>query len=295
MRTIEELCMMIQDGDKTLIPALWDRVRGIYMKKAYHYYATHRTLCACCGVELEDIQQQSYFAFLKSIEAYEPLCELSFSSYINYPFMTEMQELTRTRSSGQLADCLNQCSSLDITIETEDGGGDTVGDFVPDPAALDFLELLDAQSVGEMIRNEVQQLPERESEVITGFFFDGLTICQIAARLGITFQRVSQLKKHGLVILSRRRVLVDLWNEMHHTAQLRKLERSARGSKPQDYDSARIYERKTLRQDESSLLDRAFMHADELRKTAEAAGEQWTRERQIAAIVDYLQPKPVKA
>ena len=293
MGKLEEIVIRIQDGEKSLIPAAWERVRGIYMKKALSYYTTHRTLCARCGVELEDIQQQSYFAFLRSIDAYEPQCGLAFGSYINYPFMSEMQELTRTRSSGQLADALNICSSLDKPIETEDGSGDTLGDFVPDPAALDFLELLDAQSVGAMIRREVQRLPERESEVISGVFFDGQTLGQLAERLGVTFQRASQLKKRGLVDLSRRRLLVDLWNEKHHTAELRKLETSARGSNPRNYDRAYIYERKILRHDSDSPLDRAFRHAEELRKSAEAAGEEWTRERQIAAIVEYLQPDPV--
>lgn len=87
MKTLEETAVCIQDGDKSLIPSMWERVRGIYMKKAYTYYATHGSLCARCGIELEDIQQQAFFAFLRSIEAYEPQCCLSFGSYINYPFI----------------------------------------------------------------------------------------------------------------------------------------------------------------------------------------------------------------
>lgn len=203
-----------------------------------------------------------------------------------------MQELTHTRHSGQ-RDPLNNCASLDKAIETEDGSGDTLGDFVPDPTALDFLELLDAQSVAAMIRNEVQNLPDRECEVITGFFFDGMTLEQIANKLGVTFQRASQLKKRGLVNLSRRRVLVDLWNEMHHTAMLRKLECSTRGNEPRNYDSARIYERRAELRTKNTPLDLAFRHAEQLRKRAETAGEAWTREQQITAIVEYLHKTPV--
>ena len=82
---------------------------------------------------------------------------------------------------------MNRCSSLDTPIETDEGTADTIGDFVPDPAALDFLELLDAQSVAAMIRNEVKQLPEVECAIITGVFFDGQTLGQIADTLGVTF------------------------------------------------------------------------------------------------------------
>lgn len=292
MKTNEELAMMIQDGDKARIPELWERVRGIYMQKAFRYYGTHKPLCDRCGVTVEDIQQQAFFAFLRSIEQYEPECELAFTSYINYPFQTEMQDLTRTRHSGQLQDCLNRCSSLDTPIETDEGTADTIGDFVPDPAALDFVELLDAQSVGAMIRNEVQQLPEREREIICAYFFDGQTLGQIADRLGVSINAISQHKKRGLVKLSRRRALVDLWNEMHHTQKLQQLERRSISAYPDKRAAAlRAYERKAEAKP-MDIIDLAELHADELRKAAKASGEEWTREKQIAAIVEYLTQKP---
>lgn len=297
MKTNEELAMMIQDGDKTRIPELWERVRGIYLKKAFRYYGSHKPLCDRCGVTIEDIQQQSFFAFLHSIEQYEPECELAFTSYIDYPFRTEMQELTRTRSSGQRQDCLNRCSSLDTPIETDDGTADTIGDFVPDPDALYFVELLDAQSVAAMIRNEVKQLPEVECAIITGVFFNGQTLGQIADTLGVTFQRVSQLKKKALVMLSKRRVLVDLWNEQHHTERLRQLEKAANSTRPDimPRESERIRARLTASMNNDTPLARAFRYAAELREAAESSGEEWTREKQTAAVVEYLtqQPQPV--
>ncbi len=294
MKTNEELAMMIQDGDKARIPELWERVRGIYMQKAFRYYGTHKPLCDRCGVTVEDIQQQAFFAFLRSIEQYEPECELAFTSYINYPFQTEMQNLTRTRHSGQLQDCLNRCSSLDTPIETDEGTADTIGDFVPDPAALDFVELIDAQSVGTMIRNEVQQLPEREREIICAYFFDGQTLGHIADRFGVSINAISQHKKRGLVMLSRRRALVDLWNEMHHTQKLQQLEKRSISAYPDKRAAAlRAYERKAEAKP-MDIIDLAELHADELRKAAEASGEEWTREKQIAAIIEYLrQPEPV--
>lgn len=295
MKTNEELAMMIQDGDKARIPELWERVRGLYMKKAFVYFHNHAALCARCGVDLDDIKQQSFFAFLRSIEQYEPECELAFTSYINYPFQTEMQELTRTRHSGQLQDCLNRCSSLDTPIETDEGTDSTIGDFVPDPTAIEFVELLDAESVGAMIRNEVQQLPEREREIICAYFFDGQTLGQIADRLGVSINAISQHKKRGLVMLSRRRALVDLWNEMHHTQKLRKLEAAANASRPDMSFIARsIYKRVNGDTSKLNVVERAELHAEELREAAEASGEEWTREKQIAAIVEYLkQPEPV--
>ena len=137
--TNEEMAVCIQNGDESKIPELWEQVRGLYMKKAFTYYGSHRELCARCGVELEDIQQQSFFAFLRSVEEFQPDSGLLFNSFINYPFQTEMQNLTGTRTALTRLDPLNSCASLDKEMETDDGSGDTLGDFVPDPNALDFV------------------------------------------------------------------------------------------------------------------------------------------------------------
>ncbi len=59
MKTNEELAMMIQDGDKTRIPELWERVRGIYLKKAFRYYGSYKPLCDRCGVSSKNKSPRS--------------------------------------------------------------------------------------------------------------------------------------------------------------------------------------------------------------------------------------------
>lgn len=224
MKTNEELAICIQNGDESKIPQLWEQVRKLYLLRSFDYYNKHRDLCARCGVELDDIQQQAFFAFLQSVKAYDAERGLAFNAYIHYPFVTEMRNLLGTRTASTRLDPLKNCTSLDKSIETDDGSGETLGDFVRDATALDFLELLDAQSVSEMIRAEVRKLPDREREVITGYYLDGKTLSQIGGVIGLSTERVRMLKKRGLVELSRRRVLIDLWNEYHYTAKLRSLE-----------------------------------------------------------------------
>ncbi len=285
--TNEELAIRIQGGDESKVPELWDRVRGLYMKKSLVYYGNHRELCDRCGVELEDIQQQSFFAFLQSIAAFQPESGLTFAAFVNYPFQTEMQNLTGLRTALTRLDPLNCCASLDKTIDTEDGSGDTLGDFVPDPSALDFLERLDSQSVGQMIRAEVGKLPAPLCDVIAGYYFDRQTLEQIAERLGLSRERVRQLRKRGEVTLSKRRVLVELWNEMHHTEKLRQLEQTAGRFRPDDYDSKRTYDKQTQPRPKS-CLDFAAEYAEQQRQRSGKSPEEWTREEQIAAMLEYL-------
>lgn len=240
--TCEELAIKIQNGDESLIPELWDRMRALYIKKAREYYLKHKSRCDQCGVTSEDMLQQSYFAFLQSIEAYEPLCEMSFSSYINYPFLSEMQALTYSRTSAQRSEALNMCDSLEREIDTGDGSPGTLGDFITDPDALYFIELIDDQSVGQMIRQEVEKLPERLCIIITGFYFDGKSLQDLGQILGISMQRASQLKSAALRKLRTRRVLVDLWNEMHHTQKLRQMESSTNHNRPERFAMHKVYD-----------------------------------------------------
>lgn len=285
--TIEDLAICIQDGDESKVPELWDKVRGLYMKKSFTYYGNHRELCARCGVELEDIQQQSFFAFLRTVEEFKPESGLGFMAFINYPFMTEMQNLTGTRTALTRLDALNNCASLDKEIENEDGTGDTLGDFVPDPTALEFLELLDRQSVGAMIRAEVHRLPAPVCDVIDGYFLEGKTLEKLGQVLGVSPERVRQLKARGLNTLSKRRVLVDLWNEQHHTEQLRKLERTAENDRPDEYEAGRLYAQTTQKKPKS-CIDLAAEYAARKREQLGKSLEDWTRDDQLAAMLEYL-------
>lgn len=284
MKTNEELAMMIQDGDESKVPELWEQVRKLYLKKSIHYYDGHRELCSRCGVELDDIQQQAFFAFLQSVQAYNQESGLSFLAFIDYPFQTEMQNLTGTRTALTRLDPLNSCASLDKPIETEDGSADTLADFVPDPTALDFVQLLDAQSVAELVRAEVDRLPMPESEIIARYFLHGETLGKIADALGLSPERIRQRRDKGLKLLKRSKPLANLWAEFHHTETLREMEKRQRKDRPDTFNT-----RTTYRQAEKfdSWLDRAEIYAEQKREECGKTPEEWTREDKIAAILEY--------
>lgn len=237
--TQEEMCVQIQTGTRQdLIPALWESVQKLYTQKAYRYYNGHRERCTECGIEQEDIQQQAFFAFLESIEAYEPERGLRFVSYINYPFMRQMQELLGYRLATGRNDALNGSGSLDKEIENDDGGGSTLHDIVPDVHSLEFIEQLDADSVAEMVRAEVRKLPDRLCFVIEKSYFDGLTLGEIGEQLHITHTRAAQLRQQALRQLAKSRNLAELHSAFYHTNKLRRLESQSRHS----FDAEKQYE-----------------------------------------------------
>lgn len=292
--TNEELAVCIQNGDESKVPELWERVRKLYAAKSLSYYGAHRELCARCGVELDDIQQQSFFAFLRSVEEFKPESELPFTAFISYPFKTEMQNLTGTRTAATRNDPLNHCASLDKEIENEDGTGDTLGDFVADPTALDFVELLDAESVSKMVRAEVRKLPAPVCDVIGGYFLEGKTLDSLGKMLGVSLERVRQLKTRGLSTLSKRRVLVDLWNETNHTEKLRQLETTADRDRPDEYEAGRRYARTTEPRPKGGI-DFAADYAERKRKQLGKSLAEWTVSDRLSAMLEYLNGRPATA
>lgn len=228
--TQEEMCTAIQTGNRPeLVPALWDTVSKLYNRKAAIYYYAHKEQCAQRGAAVEDLQQQAFFAFLQSIDAYKPESGLPFTAYISYPFLTAMQELIGYRTAAGRNDAMNRAESMDRELETDDGGS-TLHDLIPDSRSLDFVELLDRQSVCDMIRAEVDALPARLRYVITHSYFDGDSLAEIAAALDISPARAAALRLDALRQLSRRKNIVELHRAFYHTKQLRRLEAEAQHS-----------------------------------------------------------------
>ena len=65
--TNEELALKIQNGERDLIPPLWEQVERFIYLKSENWYWQHEETCIRCGVALDDLKQVSYFAFLDAI------------------------------------------------------------------------------------------------------------------------------------------------------------------------------------------------------------------------------------
>lgn len=219
--TQEEMCIMIKTGKRAdLIPELWNTVQRLYAMKSMRYYVGHLERCMKCGLEPEDLQQQAFFAFLRSIDEYKPDSDRPFTAYINFPFLIAMHELLCYRTASGRYDAMNNAESLDKELDTDSGTGTTLHDFVPDEHSIDFLERIDADSIAELIRNEVRKLPCRIRYVIEQSYFHGETLEQIAAALGVSITRAGQLRRDALRKLSHSRNLKEIYSAFYRTEML---------------------------------------------------------------------------
>lgn len=133
--------------------------------------------------------------------------------------------LGRTPSTDEVADALgvdadhvhrvraethrSYLTSLEETQTTADGSR-TVHDAVRDPGLSPEDHVVLAEHVGRL-RRAVELLPERVREAVRGHYLDEEPMASIAARLGVTESRVSQLRAEGVALL--RQVLAE-----EHTA-----------------------------------------------------------------------------
>lgn len=87
------------------------------------------------------------------------------------------------RTSRAANEPLNNCTSLDKPIE-ESTDGDVISllDTIADDTSLDFIDNMETNAVGDTVRAVVNTLSEPYKGIITAFFFEGITLSDIAKK-----------------------------------------------------------------------------------------------------------------
>jgi RNA polymerase sigma factor for flagellar operon FliA len=91
--------------------------------------------------------------------------------------------------------------SLDAPCGEEDGDPLTLGSSIVDEAQLGPSEVLEQRERATYVRDALAVLPERLREVVVGYFLDGESSADLAARLGVTESRVSQMRTEALKLM----------------------------------------------------------------------------------------------
>ena len=92
--------------------------------------------------------------------------------------------------------------SLDAPTGDEGyGGGTSLASSLVDTVAVNPAELLEERERASYLRDAVELLPERLREVISGYFLHGETSGELAARLGVSESRVSQMRSEALRLM----------------------------------------------------------------------------------------------
>jgi RNA polymerase sigma factor for flagellar operon FliA len=94
--------------------------------------------------------------------------------------------------------------SLDEVIALEDGDVSFEGILADDNEGV--VSALESQDDARRVMDALARLPERETQVISFYYYEGLTLKEIGRILGVTESRVSQI--HGKAIAGLKALLV---------------------------------------------------------------------------------------
>ena len=207
--TNESLAALIgEGGNDELLPLLWEKMRRFYRKISKQYVVDHAERCVKSGVTYEDILQESYFAMLEAITAYNSRSSeqaaLHFVSFCGYPFRNRAAALVGIRTASARKEPLNCAAfSLDEPVQNDDGEM-SYAEIIPDETAEEPFREIEQADYCRDIRDTVQAALSdrpRELEVIERLYYAGETLAGAGAMIGISTERVRQLRQRALRLL----------------------------------------------------------------------------------------------
>lgn len=201
--TNEQLVTFIQQDSPELVPVLWERVKNLCFLICGRYYQKYADRFAACGVELSDLRQECYPAFLLAVNSFRNEADLKFSSFLEYPVRNAAAELLGIRNADRVnRKPLDNATSLDKPIDTADGDAGTLGDIVPDRQSAEPFEQVLQQVADDhtkaVLMEALAKLTEQERDVIIMIFFEGRTAQEVGQIVGLSGERIRQIKAKAL-------------------------------------------------------------------------------------------------
>lgn len=144
------LAALAAAGNTFALGQLWEVNKGFVRRQLWQWYEKNKPVADNAGLSFEDLVQEGYFAVDYAAKHYDPE-RGSFTTVLSYALMHQIRSATcgehyriietsegkRVQAS---ANPLNNCTSLDATLDSEDDGSSTLGDLQPDPPDASSLE-----------------------------------------------------------------------------------------------------------------------------------------------------------
>ena len=203
----EELAERIKQGEKQYITELWEHCNRLLYLIAFKYYTRLNERFTCCGITLEDLQQECFIIMLNMVQAYDPEKGYKFTSYAEYQFKTHLRSLLRI--GGNLAENpLNSCGSLSEPVrgleDEEITYADTLTDEAAELAYSDVDELV-YQSQLRLALNEAMSaaLTPEQIRIIVERFYNNRTRVDISELMHTKRSTIETRERNGLRALKR--------------------------------------------------------------------------------------------
>lgn len=176
----EQDALEYQKGDANALSRIWKRNQGFLYRVCYQFYDRNKGQCCACGVGPEDLMQESFFALLEAVRAFDLERGYKFLTWVSYPLKNRFNRLLGRRG---VPDPLNSCESLDEP--RTDDETNTRGAMIPDQAASDAFKSVEAQIYNSELHAALDEalsvLPVQHRELLKCRYYEEKTFRECAA------------------------------------------------------------------------------------------------------------------
>lgn len=194
MRSNEELAILSKEGDRAALADLWKQNTGLLFMLMSRFFP----LCARYGLTEDDLRQESYFALLRAVKAYDPAKGLLLASYMSF----HIRNVAHEALGGRRKKPPPFIASLDEPLPGAEDESLTLGNTIPDVSAeAAFEEIQDdwqREQLQACMEDCLLQLQPEQAETIRAHYFEGKTLKAIAEKKGCTPEYVRQLESKAL-------------------------------------------------------------------------------------------------
>lgn len=192
----EELAVMIQNGNNSLMLQLWEGVYGLVKHFAYRYITA---LEGRRGLVLDDLMQAGYLALVDAVASYKPE-EAAFSTWLVIYLRREFNEAAGLYGERKKNEPLEAALSLDKPLL--DGEDITLADVVEDSGAAYTLESVEDRiwldQLREILGEMMVEMPEKQAEILHRRFWQNQTYTEAGEEIGITAENVRTSERQAL-------------------------------------------------------------------------------------------------
>lgn len=204
--TNEDLAIQIQLGHTEYYGELWDKVKRLMHKILY---AKLSRINLPNHIAAEDLEQELYFALCNAVQAYDDTKPYKFTSYLDYQIMNAIRSALPRKPLNEYS--YNRTAGDDENTE--------LLEFIEDETAELELQDVELTDIQMQTRQAVSELPDRERQAITLYYFKGIGYKQIAEKTGVALNMARNRVRKGLNILRQNKAIRSIYGEMerHYT------------------------------------------------------------------------------
>lgn len=215
-----ELVSEFQEGNKSVLPELWENcVRFIRMKakKYISNQSKHKRDF------LDDMVNESYEYFLKAVKNYKKESGSNFISYLSYhlhrPFETVIYGGTTVKKKK---DVLNDAISLDVPISSDPDENLSLKDIIADAESLADFEAIESEnywaSLRPLLLDAIKNVRSPIGKQILLYMYRN------NCKLPHAIHQLTSFKNYGLYRREYNKAIIDARRRLNHSANRKQME-----------------------------------------------------------------------